>query len=234
MNYQRPIATSIQTNKLCDYGCQCIAKYRFKSGKVCCSIHFNSCPGKRLDFSNRTDHKARTDKSLNTRKRLGITKSSQIKAGITRKNIGHYKNLASKMRDHWLKKPWNNNPQSPLLNYKNIKLMYQGTFEYKFLEDLEKQYDIQWINDNVKRGPSLWYIDPNDNIKKLYLSDFIIADTIYEIKSSWTWNKLGKDKILEAKNKAKLNECLNQGYKVILVLDNKRIEYAKHFMDGTL
>ena len=29
---------------LCDYGCGLEAKYQLKSGKMCCSKHYNSCP----------------------------------------------------------------------------------------------------------------------------------------------------------------------------------------------
>jgi hypothetical protein len=30
-------------NKLCDYGCGQIAKFQFKSGKICCESHFSKC-----------------------------------------------------------------------------------------------------------------------------------------------------------------------------------------------
>ena len=56
---------------------------------------------------------------------------------------------------------------------------------------------------------------------------------MYEIKSSWTWNKNGTDINLERKNKAKLTECINQKYNVVLVLNQKRIEYAR-VMDGVV
>jgi hypothetical protein len=69
----------------------------------------------------------------------------------------------------------------------------------------------------------LWYIDPLDNIKRLYISDFIIYNTVYEIKSAWTWNKHGKDMLLEEKNKAKLQAAKDKGYDVILVLDKEYI-----------
>ena len=82
---------------------------------------------------------------------------------------------------------------------------------------------IDWIKDNVKRGPAIWYKDPTDNTKRLYISDFIIDNTIYEIKSRWTWNKHGKDLILEEKNKAKLTTALREGYNVILILDKEEI-----------
>jgi hypothetical protein len=38
-----------------------------------------------------------------------------------------------------------------------------------------------------------------------------------------TWNKHGKDLILEEKNKAKLTSCIQQGYNVVLVLNKEEI-----------
>ena len=86
---------------------------------------------------------------------------------------------------------------------------------------------MEWIVNNVTRGPSIWYIDPVDNTKRLYISDFLIDNTIYEIKSEWTWNKHGDDMALESKNKAKLDECVSQGFKVVLVMNGKEIIYEK-------
>lgn len=229
MSYKKPQATLIDTDELCEYGCNTQAKYIFANGKKCCAKHQNSCQGKRTAFS-KLDHTVRTTKSLETRTRLGITKSSQVKGGATRKAQGHYNKLADTMRDHWAKNPWNNNLHCPLLEFKNTGLLYQGTFEFEFLEELETDYDLAWITNNVKRGPSIRYIDPSDLEEKLYISDFIIENTIYEIKSSWTWNKHGKDLVLEQKNKAKLTECVKQGYNVILVLNQQRLKYEE-FMD---
>ena len=93
------------------------------------------------------------------------------------------------------------------------------------MEELEYEFGIEWVDKNVKRGPSLWYTDPTDCTQRLYISDFIIDNTIYEIKSGWTWNKHSKDKVLEEKNKAKLTACINQCYNVILVLNQQRISY---------
>jgi len=226
MPYQRPKAESIITTHLCDYGCGNTAKYKFAKGKICCSQHHNSCPEKRKAFSENVNHKQNAAKSLATRTALGITKTSQIKGGATRRANGHYQKLAKTMQGHWEKHPWQNNIKCPLLPYKETELLYQGTHELEFLESLEFDNGIEWIVLNVKRGPSLWYIDPTDNTERLYISDFIINNTIYEIKSLWTWNKHGKDLVLEEKNKAKLTTCVNQGYNVILVLNQQRIEYA--------
>lgn len=232
MSYKKPQAEEIQTTDLCAYGCGTTAKYKFWNGKLCCSKSHNSCKGKRDAFS-KMDHSGRTSKSLATRIEKGITKSSQIKGGETRRNNGHYEKLAGIMQEHWATNPWSNNQQCPLLKYKSTPVNYQGTYEYEFLEELELTHGLDWIIQNVQRGPSIWYMDPISKSKKLYISDFIIGNTVYEIKSAWTWNKNGNDQSLREKNKAKLTECIAQGYNVILVLNHQRIEYER-VMDGVV
>jgi len=221
MPYNKPYYEEIDTNELCDYGCALKAKFKFHNGKKCCSKHFNSCPGKRKKFSD-SDHSERARKSLETRIRLGITKTSQIKGGKTRRDNGHYERLAIKMQAHWDKTPWQNNPRCKLIPYKHITLNCQGSYEYAFLNKLESKFGLSWIEENVSRGPNIWYIDPATNKKRLYISDFQIGNTVYEIKSSWTWNKKGKDMNLEEKNKAKLQQCINEGYNVELILNGKK------------
>jgi len=222
-NYKKPQAVEVVTEEKCAYGCGRTAKFKFTAGKVCCSKHYNSCPGKKKQFSD-MDHSERTAKSLATRTREGITKSSQIKGGETRRNSGHYDRLADKMREHWGDHPWQNNLQCPLLPYKDTKLLFQGSYELKFLEALEEQHGTDWITENVRRGPTVWYDDPNGK-ERLYISDFIIGNTIYEIKSGWTWDHKGADPLLEELNKAKLTRCVELNYNVILVLNGEEIQW---------
>lgn len=223
--YKKPQITVIDTENLCQYGCQSQAKYMFANGKLCCSKHQNSCLGKRKQFSDRTDHKDRAEKSLATRTKLGITKTSRIKANQTMIKNGTYQILREKMQEYWKNNHHQNNPHCLLLPYKTLDLKYQGSHEYNFLLKLEMLHGLDWIAHHVRRGPSVWYIDTTGT-KRLYISDFLIDNIIYEIKSYWTWNRHGADMDLENNNKAKLNECLKQGYKVMLVLDGEEIIYA--------
>lgn len=223
--YKKPQATEYTGNEVCHYGCNQSAKYIFKSGKLCCSTSHNSCPKKRQNFSE-LNHDERTQKSLSTRISSGVTKSSRAKANQTMRDNGTYDIIAKKNRLAWEKNPWNNlGPRGEWLMYKDTSIPYQCSYEYSFLEDLENKHGIDWVISNVSRGPSIWYSDPVTLEKRLYISDYIIYNTIYEIKSSYTWNKKGKDIILENLNKAKLKECLSRGYTVILVLDKKEIKY---------
>mgnify|MGYP001281155190 CR=1 FL=1 len=224
--YKKPQAAEYIGTELCNYGCGQPAKYQFKAGKMCCSTSHNSCPKKRKDFSD-LDHTERSRKSLLTRISTGVTLTSRKKAQQTMLENGTYNVIAEKNRKAWERRPWNNQgPRGEWVLYKNTEIAYQGSYEFIFLEVLENKNSIEWLKENVRRGPSIWYIDPMTQKKRLYISDYIIGNTIYEIKSLYTWNKKGKDLDLENLNRAKLNECLAQGYKVVLVLDKKDIEYA--------
>jgi hypothetical protein len=222
MNFNKPFAEEIQTTELCEYGCGQPAKYRFRKGKVCCSKHFNSCYGKKKAFSESQDHKANAAKSLETRTELGITKSSQIKGAKTRKENGHYEKLAKTMQKHWEERPWNNLPKWGI--YKDTDIKYQSRPEYNFLEELEDEHGLDWVRDNVKRGPCFYYNDPTSGKERLYISDFQIENTVFEVKGNYTWNRHGKDNGLEETNKAKLDKVKESSYNVILVLEGKRIK----------
>ena len=41
------IAIKIETTKLCEYGCEEVAQYKFQNGKMCCSKHTSSCKARR-------------------------------------------------------------------------------------------------------------------------------------------------------------------------------------------
>lgn len=108
--------------------------------------------------------------------------------------------------------------------YRDSHLHYQCTYELKWLSDIEKDKGLIWLLTNVKNGPSFKYLNPIVNAYRYYISDFMIGNTIYEIKSSYTWNRNGSDMELEAVNKAKLQSVKMQGFDVILILDHTEIK----------
>lgn len=122
-----------------------------------------------------------------------------------------------------LENPYTNNTRCPLLQYKDSGVIYQGGYERYFLENFENRLGLEWIRNNIKRGPGIWY-DWQDR-PHLYLPDYLIGNTIYEIKSSYTWNRLGKDLQLQERNISKLKATVLSGYSVILVLDHKEMEF---------
>ena len=98
-----------------------------------------------------------------------------------------------------------------------------SSIELKWLTKIEKTNGLDWLLENVKNGPTFKYLNPIANAYRFYFSDFLINNTVYEIKSSYTWNKIGKDLDLEAVNHAKLQSAKDRGYEVILVLDHVEI-----------
>lgn len=229
-NYPVTLYSEVLTNELCCYGCGRQGRYiSVTNKKICCSIHPNKCPAKiqkiaykksQVDpITGKTAHQVAAEKSLKTRIKLGITKTSQIKGHQTRLKNGSYNNTAKKMREYWLKEPWANRLRANFKKYKTTNIPFQGTYEFSFLESLEQKYGLEWIQNNVKRGTPLWYESATGK-KRLYLPDFLIKNTLYEIKSLYTWKRDFEN------NKRKLDEALNRGYNVILVLNKNEFNYT--------
>jgi len=105
-------------------------------------------------------------------------------------------------------------------------IRYQGTYELKFIVSLKETNGIAWVKENLQRGPSVQYVDYYRKTR-WYLSDYIISNTVYEIKSGWTWNKNGSDSVLEYNNLSKLNAMLAAGHNVKLIRDGEEIEFKK-------
>lgn len=222
-------ALTIETEDLCCLGCGQTAKFIRKNQKKYCSSHYNSCPKKRKNFSENVDHKSYSQKSLKTRIEKGITKSSQIKAAKTRKESGHYERLAGKMREYWEERPWNNKPQ--WAKFPKTDIQIQSSYEYNFLKELEDTHGLDWVQQNVKRGPCFYYTDPVCLKQRMYISDFIIGETIYEIKGDYTWNRKGKDVDLQKQNEAKLDSI--EQFDVVLILEGEAILWSQKQKDNS-
>jgi hypothetical protein len=212
----KPKAIPVATNEPCYLGCGQVAKFQFsKSGKLCCSEHYNSCPAKRQKFSD-LDHTERCRKSLETRITTGVTKSSQVKGSETRKKNGHYQKLAEKMREHWINRPWNNHRT---WSEHSTGIMVQSSYEEAFLDTLVQQHGVEWVRANVSRGQHFWYVDPITGERRLYLSDFMVEGVVVEVKGSYTWDERGTNEELRARNLAKLDAAKREGFEVKLIFE---------------
>lgn len=106
------------------------------------------------------------------------------------------------------------NSKTVCKKYKETKLYYQSSYEFNFLKIMEEKNLLS----KIRRGPTISYSDPIDSTPRTYFPDFLIENTIYEIKSKYSWFMWRQDPQLE-KNIAKLDAAKNLGYEVILVLD---------------
>jgi hypothetical protein len=98
-------------------------------------------------------------------------------------------------------------------------LYYQSRNEKSFLESLNHDQAQQ-----ILRGPPIQYIDPYDSVARVYLPDFIIGNTIYEIKSWYSWHEW-KGVPQRDKNIAKLDATVESGYNVKLVIDYIEVDW---------
>lgn len=150
-------------------------------------------------------------------------------ADIDETGLDHYARRTKKMiadvdetgLDGFARADKNKRKRNAKKHYKNSDIHYQCSYEFKWLTALEERYGADWVLSNVKNGATFQYFNPVSNAIRYYFSDFMIGNTIYEIKSSYTWNRLGKDLALESVNKAKLQAVKDSGYNAILVLDHK-------------
>ena len=102
--------------------------------------------------------------------------------------------------------------------YKDTKIKFQGSYELYFLEKMEEH---NMIND-VSNGITISYI--HNKKTKSYHIDFQYKKIFIEIKSTWTYNKNGKDKEMELINKAKWNTVRKSGLKLKVLFSKKEID----------
>lgn len=135
----------------------------------------------------------------------------------------HRKRMKEKMIekygvDHNMKSPElflkNMNSRGAVRQYRH--LLYQSEYELKFIKFIESLRLLE----KLKNGPTIEYLV--DNYQYSYHSDFIIEELnlIVEIKSSWYYDKNGRDFIMKKFNEAKKRACLDKGYDFIFVINN--------------
>lgn len=100
--------------------------------------------------------------------------------------------------------------------YKDTDILYQGSGEKRFLEELEEEHGILWVCENVKRGPNIPYQHPIDQCEKMFMVDFQIENKLCEVKSTYTWDGEGKRLDWKQINEAKLQGARDQGWEIYL------------------
>lgn len=103
--------------------------------------------------------------------------------------------------------------------YKDTDLYYQSTYELYFLENMERRGLLNLI----KNGLRFKYLLENNN--HYYFSDFYIEklNKIVEIKSTWTYDKNGKDQELKSLNEIKKKTVIDSGLDFELLIGKNEI-----------
>ena len=107
--------------------------------------------------------------------------------------------------------------------YNNTNLTYQGSYEKYFLELMD---DKGLLND-ISNGKSYNY--KFNNKIRAYHSDFLFNNITIEIKSSWTYNKNGKDDLLKLKNETRWQTVRDIGDDIVIL---KSKEEIKNYVDN--
>lgn len=105
--------------------------------------------------------------------------------------------------------------------YNNYKCGWHTTWDNKkvylrssYEKEFALQLDSKHVHYNVE-SLRLTYYDTQLNKERITIPDFIVENTIYEIKSNWT---------LDVQNmKDKFNAYIEQGYKPQLILEHKKV-----------
>ncbi len=107
--------------------------------------------------------------------------------------------------------------------YMNTTLDYQGSYELHFLNKINELGLIQEIS---IPQPFTYTIN---GLSCVYNPDFLFRGDIIEIKSSWTYDKNGKDKKLREKNEAKWAAVRASGQNIIILKSIQEIdEFVKN------
>ena len=144
-----------------------------------------------------------------TRKRLlkviGQKRSQETKNKMRLSAIEGFKNGTRKMCNGWMTKT--------IKQYNGID--YHGTYELKFLKYLESKNKLHLI----EKGPKILYKDTNGE-EHNYFIDYRIKGTniVFEIKSTYYWNKLLETNLLKEKAAKELynyNIIMDNNFKIL-------------------
>ena len=107
--------------------------------------------------------------------------------------------------------------QFKVKRYKDTELHYQGSYELYFLELMEDK----GLLEGVSNGRSYNYEFMGK--KHVYHTDFVYDGKDIEIKSGWTYNKNGKDQLLQEINETKWQSVIDSKEEIIVLIDKVKI-----------
>ena len=138
---------------LCEYGCGKEALYKFKNGKICCSIHYTKCPIEREKLTKRDRpkemYKIIAEKNRGSKRSNETRKKIGAKSKIKFRNKEYAKKNIERLSQYWgsnhseatrqkmsisAKKSWTNERKKKLSE--KSKKMWKN----KKLKDKQKQY----------------------------------------------------------------------------------------------
>lgn len=236
----------VNDNNLCDYGCGHTALYILKNGKKCCSKSFNQCPAMRLKNSNGVQ-KAYNEGKLNakenyqklpeeTKRRMAWSKN------LTKETNNSVKIVADKISIGYKSGKIIHALKGKTLSSDVIDKIYQGILKsnkgrrgnykgYHFDSSWELAFIVYNIDHKIqfKRNmESFNWFNPYDGKFHKYFPDFIVNDTLIEIKA--VYDDIAKLKEESVKNNYKRNIEIYQYDKMKLYIDYCINNYGKNFV----
>lgn len=170
--------------KLCDYGCGKIARFKFKNGKLCCSNNIAKC-NKFKQFGIEPFNKGKKDSNeTREKKRAANIKKRKWSKGLTKNTSELVKNMSIKLtgrklsEDH-IKKllgrvPWNKNIKDCFSDESRLKISKNNKGKHKNTEEFKQRMREKLLN-----GQSLIMIKSIKKISKEELKLKSLVDKLY-------------------------------------------------------
>lgn len=176
------------------------------------------------------DNVSQNEKIKNKRKatiqdRYGVDYASQSEEIKKKIKETSFKNFGV---DHHLK-DYNRLQKHLMLSYKVYKykdtnLTYQGSYEFHFLEQLDKR----GLLSEVSNGSSFDYEFLGK--KHVYHTDFVLRNEHIEIKSGWTYDGNGTNELLKELNHTKWGSVVAMGEKIIVLKSKQEISVFVNYL----
>ena len=146
--------------------------------------------------------------------------------GKTIRDIRIQKQIETKLVNNSFEKAFFKSLQ--MHRFADTQIKFQGTYEKVYLEHLVALFGLEWLCQNVSRGPTIRY--HYEGKKRCYFSDFSVDGLITEIKSTFTWNGKGKKLAMWEKNVCKINQTIQDFGAIVLVIGDGKLfsEYRLH------